>query len=460
MDSLVGTTLRGKYAIERVLGAGGMATVYLAVHRNGRKVAVKMLHPQVSANEDIKRRFLREGYLANKVEHSGAVAVLDDDVDEHGRVFVVMEYLEGESLGQKLERAHGPLSAQDVLPVAKSMLETLASAHARGIVHRDLKPDNIFLTTRNETKILDFGIARLHEADGGHAATQTGAVPGTPAFMSPEQAMGSTREIDARSDVWSVGATLFNLLTNEYVHRAETLTQYLIFSATQPARSILTVNPHVPAHLASVIDRALAFRKEDRWQNAEQMLAALDGNVPVGGETRMIPAPPPVVPQRTALLQTPVRAASTGDGFARTGPTVETKKGGSAALFVGLGLAGMLVLIGGGIFLATKDKTPAASSSASPTTGDSAKPLPVSAAGATEAVSSQNAIPLAPLPSPTTSASTTPLAASATSIGNAQAGAFPKHPPKAPKTDSSKTEPAQKTAQPTTQAGAADPFRP
>ncbi len=281
-DNLVGRVLRGKYTLQQVIGRGGMATVYRALHRNGSRVAVKILHPDVARIPLAKERFLREGYAANKVEHPGTVRVLDDDVDEtDGLAFIVMEILEGESLANMQARLQGAIPPERALHAVRDLLFVLESAHARGIVHRDIKPDNIFLTTDGVLKVLDFGIARVREADGSNASmTQTGSISGTPAFMSPEQALGRTRDIDAQTDVWAAGATLFSLLTNRFVHLAETMAEALIFAGSRPAPLFASVAPSAPPALAYVIDRSLAFHKQDRFQSAREMREALEQAAP------------------------------------------------------------------------------------------------------------------------------------------------------------------------------------
>lgn len=274
----VGTLLKGKWHIDAILGVGGMATVYAATHRNKKRVAIKMLHPEVSLNRDVSSRFLREGYVANTVEHPGTVAVLDDDVTEDGAAFLVMELLTGETVDARQERKGGKLTTSETLWVAERLLDVLAAAHDKGIVHRDIKPENLFITTDQQFKVLDFGIARMHEASTGAGATlgtQVGSLMGTPGFMSPEQARGRTEQIDARTDLWAVGATMFRMLTGRPVHEAVTLNEQLIFAATIPAPSIGELAPWLPAPLTALIDRALAFDKNDRWPSAAAMLEAL-----------------------------------------------------------------------------------------------------------------------------------------------------------------------------------------
>jgi len=285
----LGTTVNGKYKLEALLGVGGMAAVYAATHRNGDRVALKVLHGELSRITDIRARFLREGYVANKIGHAGVVRVIDDDVAPDGCVYLVMELLEGGTLEQRRLRAGGRLPAAEALAIGGDVLDILGAAHLQRIIHRDIKPDNVFLTTSGVTKLMDFGIARL--LDASHA-TASGALMGTPAFMSPEQAGGRTKEIDARTDVFSAGALLFVLLTGEEVHRARSGAEQMIYAATQPARSITSVLPDLPGEVAHVIDVALAFDMRNRWQTAVAMRNAL--RYAVGRAS--VPPPAPVSP--------------------------------------------------------------------------------------------------------------------------------------------------------------------
>ena len=270
----VGMVLRGKYRLDRLLGVGGMACVYAATHlRNADRVAVKILHRDLSIDAGVRARFLREGAAANRVAHSGTVRVLDDDMAEDGSLFLVMDLLEGETFHARCRRSGGKLGARQVVKLVCEVLDVLSAAHAKGVVHRNLKPENLFLTRDGEVKVLDFGLARPRE--GPPTATRAGAVFGTPAFMAPEQALGKTGEIDALSDLWAVGATAFLLLTGRLVHQAGTSEETLVLSATQPAPAIGSVVHDVPPIIARVVDRALAFDKADRWPSAQAMRDAL-----------------------------------------------------------------------------------------------------------------------------------------------------------------------------------------
>jgi eukaryotic-like serine/threonine-protein kinase len=269
----IGTTLKQKWTLESVLGIGGMAAVYVGRHRNASRAAVKVLHRELSVDGGIRSRFLREGYVANTVDHPGAVRVIDDDVAEDGSVFLVMELLQGETIEARARRKGGRLPSDFVLSIADQLLDILAAAHAKGILHRDIKPENLFLTSDGRLKVLDFGIARLRDA-AQSSATRSGTMMGTPAFMAPEQALGRASEIDVRTDVWAVGATMFTLLTGTYVHNGESANEVLVRAATERAPATRERAPDVPPEVAVVVDRALSFDRDRRWSDA---LAFQDG---------------------------------------------------------------------------------------------------------------------------------------------------------------------------------------
>jgi serine/threonine-protein kinase len=269
----LGLTLNGKYRLDRLLGVGGMASVYAATHRNTKRFAVKVLHPELSLNEDQRLRFVREGYLANSVGHPGAVTMLDED-SSGGETFLVMELLDGEAIDELCTRLGGRLPPRVALAVADALLDVLACAHARSIVHRDIKPANVFLTSAGEIKVLDFGVARIRDASG-RGNTQSGLTMGTPAFMAPEQALARPDEIDGRTDVWSVGATLYSLLSGCQVHQASSGQEAMIWTATRQAPSLYSVAPELPALVVELVDKALAFARDDRWESAAAMREAV-----------------------------------------------------------------------------------------------------------------------------------------------------------------------------------------
>jgi serine/threonine protein kinase len=187
----------------------------------------------------------------------------------------VMELLHGLSVEDLWFRADRKMPIAPVLALAEQLLDVLAAAHAKTIVHRDIKPANLFVTSAGDLKVLDFGIARLRDAATLHATTQSGTMLGTPAFMSPEQALGRTKEIDGQTDIWAVGATLFSLLSGRIVHEAETAPQLLLRAASSHARPLASVAPEIPEPIGALVDKALAFDKGARWQGAAEMRDAL-----------------------------------------------------------------------------------------------------------------------------------------------------------------------------------------
>jgi serine/threonine-protein kinase len=274
----VGSTLRGKYRLDAVLGIGGMAVVYRATHRNQAEFAIKMLHPELSLSEELRTRFLREGYAANSVKHPGAVRVVDDDVAEDGAAFLVMDLLHGKGVDAVWQHHGETLPVPLAVSIGEQVLEVLAAAHDNGVVHRDIKPQNIFVTADGSVKILDFGIARARDAAVGGAGGQltgTGVLLGTPAFMAPEQALARPREIDARTDLWALSATLFTLISGQLVHAGDNPAHLLVMAATERARPLGNIAPGVPIGIAEVIDKGLAFDKADRWPDASTMRQAL-----------------------------------------------------------------------------------------------------------------------------------------------------------------------------------------
>jgi serine/threonine-protein kinase len=273
----IGLVLQDKWRIDDLLGVGGMAAVYGATHRNGKRVAVKMLHAQFSNEDDVRARFLQEGYAANAIQHEGAVSVLDDDVAPDGSAFIVMELLDGETVERRWEKAGGALPVSDVLTIADRLLDVLVSAHERSVVHRDIKPENLFITRSGALKVLDFGIAKQFQRspDSKTKGTQAGMVMGTPAFMAPEQALARWDEVDGRTDLWAVGATMFTLLSGLHVHEAPSPQEQVIRSATVPARSLASVVQGVPPRVAAIIDRALEFDRTKRWPDARAMQDAV-----------------------------------------------------------------------------------------------------------------------------------------------------------------------------------------
>jgi len=271
----IGSTLHGKYRLDSIVGVGGMAVVYAATHRNQKRFAVKILLPEFSVREQFRQRFLREGYVANSVAHEGVVDVLDDDVDETGAAFLVMELLHGADVESLAARAGGQLPLQPALLIAHQVLSVFDAAHRKAVLHRDIKPANLFVVKSGQVKVLDFGIARLREANEKLDSTRAGAVLGSPAFMAPEQAAGEGQNIDERSDLWALGASLFRLLSGKYVHDAANGRAMLLRAATERARSLAEVAPNLPQSVYALLDRALAFEPAERFPSAAAMREAV-----------------------------------------------------------------------------------------------------------------------------------------------------------------------------------------
>ncbi len=276
-EARIGAVLNDKWTLERLIGLGGMAAVYAGRHRNGARGAVKLLHPELARVPEVRERFLREGYAANKVEHPNAVRVLDDDVitsgPDEGSAYLIMELLEGVSLEDRVHDG-GPFTHDEVLAIADDVLEVLAAAHAHGVIHRDLKPENLLLAAGDgpfgfsRVMVLDFGLARLAHAE---VTTRAGMALGTPSYMAPEQAEGRSEAIDGRSDVFALGAILFRLLTGRRVHESANVVELVTKMARLPAPKVREVRADVPEAVATIVDRALQFKPRDRYETAQAM---------------------------------------------------------------------------------------------------------------------------------------------------------------------------------------------
>lgn len=267
-EKRVGTVLQGKWTLERLLGVGGMAAVYVGVHKIGRREAIKILHPEIARNKELRARFEQEARAVNRFHHPGAVEIRDIDVTEDGAPFLVMELLDGESLAARAERSES-FDTGELLRIADAILDVLAEAHAHGIVHRDIKPDNLFLLHDGRVKVLDFGIARMRQEPGASLRTRTGSTLGTLTYMPPEQVKGLA--IDARADLFAVGATLFRLLARRRIHEGNSESHVLIKMATESAPPLADVAPHLPHGVCLLVDRALAFQAAQRYPDARTM---------------------------------------------------------------------------------------------------------------------------------------------------------------------------------------------
>ena len=265
----VGTVIKGKWTIDALLGTGGMATVYAATHRNGQRAALKIMHTMFARDREVVERFLREGYVSNKIGHAACVRVIDDDVTEEAEPFLVMELLEGETLRDLWKRTGKRVPLPQVMHVAERLLDCLAGCHAAGVIHRDLKPANIYVTNAGDVKVLDFGVALMK----GVTVATAGMALGTPAYMSPEQAKGLADKIDHRVDIFSVGAVIHALASGKRVHRATNEQDALKMAATMAVPSVATIAPDLPQRVVALIDRALEWEPSARFADARAMQA-------------------------------------------------------------------------------------------------------------------------------------------------------------------------------------------
>lgn len=270
------TELAGGWTLEQLIGLGGSAAVYRGRRADGSVGAVKVMHAHLSLDAGWLRRFQRETALLRQFPCSGVARVLEVGPSA-GPPFFVMELLEGQSLEAARVACGGTLPVADALAHADAALQVLSSMHAVGVVHRDIKPSNLFLSDNGQLKVLDFGIATASANDQGAGLghTTTRGILGTPAFMPPEQARGRWDLVDARSDLWALGATLFTLLSGEVVHWAGTENERLGLAMVKPARSLRHLRPRLHPKVIALVDRALAYDARDRFQSADEFRRSL-----------------------------------------------------------------------------------------------------------------------------------------------------------------------------------------
>jgi eukaryotic-like serine/threonine-protein kinase len=306
--------LVGKYVILDRLGSGSMGRVYKAHHQlMGRVVALKIIAPEIVTNERVVARFQREMRLVGKLDHPNVVRAFDAD-QAGGILYIVMEYVAGQSLGQKLKE--GPISPVDAVGFAAQAALGLAHAHAQGIVHRDVKPSNLLLNEEKQVKVLDLGLGVLMDGDE-HAtfATADGVAVGTVDYMSPEQACG--RDVDGRSDLFSLGCSLYHLITGRQAFPGDTPIERLGRRINNKHVPITDLKPELPSSLVNVLDKLLANKPHERYQTADEAADALNalirpkkpaspaqqGRKPAPPEPA--PAPKPVEPPPPPVIVQP-----------------------------------------------------------------------------------------------------------------------------------------------------------
>jgi serine/threonine-protein kinase len=391
-----GELIAAKYRIEQLIGVGGMGAVFSATHQfTGKRIALKWMLPELAKDEDAVQRFMREARAAGRISHPNVVDVYD--VGQHDEsYFLVMEYLQGEPLTSALARRD--LTPSEVLRLLLPAMRGVAAAHRQGVVHRDLKPDNIFLAyeedgVRREAKVLDFGISKLSSDDQPNMhLTRTGAVIGTPYYMSPEQIRGKG-EIDRRADIYAFGVILYEALAGQVPFTAETYGALVLEIATGTPKPLQELVPTLPAELSRIVLRAMAREASARYPTMEDLLAALEpwgrpsmdgtlwrtqqqrqnhlsGERPqhegmhVAPTPRGLPArtPTPVHPATPLPQMAPAHVADTKPFRASTPFAAEaTRKGSSIATSTVFGFAGFIAAaaaIVGAIWYLTRDPEP------------------------------------------------------------------------------------------------------
>jgi len=276
VEQRLGTDIDGVGILEEVVGIGGMATVYGLDDGTGQPKAVKLMHEHLADKGTLRKRFLREAKILDQVEHPNAVTVYDQGRASSGEAYFVMELLDGWEVETVWKKKDKEFPVAEALEIGMQALDALQAYHEAEVLHRDLKPSNLFLTKSGTVKLIDFGVARFHDDDQDEQdRTRAGTALGTPAYMAPEQAMGKVDKLDCRTDVYGIGAVLFTLLSGRRVHEADTNDETLVMAATQPAESVARYAPELPTEAVQLIDRALSWDQEDRFQSAEQMRLAI-----------------------------------------------------------------------------------------------------------------------------------------------------------------------------------------
>jgi len=344
----------GNYRAVSLLGEGGMGAVYLAEHPGiGRRVAVKVLHKNYIRDESLLTRFLNEARAANAIRHPNIIEILDSGTIADGTPFLVMELLEGESLGTRIRRV-GALTIPTAVEFAYQTASALGAAHKKGIVHRDLKPDNLFVIPdphepeRERIKVLDFGIAKLQQGNAGDSVkTRTGTLMGTPIYMSPEQCRG-TKTVDHRSDIYSLGIIFFEMLCGQPPFVSEGFGELVNMHLNVPAPAPSSQRADIPPAIDAVVLKMLAKNPDDRFSDMLQVQMALKAS---GGSMFVVRGSAPSSPDLSAKTPAPIAPGtghtnpklrdttfSTGVGAQLQAPPA-ARKGKAALIVVGVAVA-------------------------------------------------------------------------------------------------------------------------
>ncbi|HEX2871257.1 MAG TPA: serine/threonine-protein kinase [Polyangiaceae bacterium] len=446
-----GDVLAGKYRVDRVLGAGGMGMVVAARHLDLNKlVALKFMLSSAAQNPEAAHRFVQEARSAAQLRSEHVAHVSDYGTLETGEPYIVIEYLEGEDLGELLTRS-GPLAVGFAVELMQQACEAMEEAHANGIIHRDIKPQNMFLTKRRKgtpcLKVLDFGLSKVAltgEAPAGLHQTNTAALLGSPLYMSPEQ-MRSARGVDHRADIWSLGATLYELLVGQPPFPAESLMELCVKLSNERPRPLRELRPDIPPGLEWAVLRCLEADPKARFQSVAEFSAALTpfaGNA-AASAVAYGASPPAAAPQTPAAAVSNDRFANTGNdapatGSAQLAPSGSANWGatqgpnakrsrsllpvGVALGAVALGAVGWLLRGGAGSEAAPEPSANAAVSAPAVAAAPAVAPTPAAPEPAAALAPSASTQPAA---TPAPSASTAPAPAAAKTVAAKPRGAAP-----------------------------------
>src|SRR5450432_2896923 len=361
-----GEIVDGKYRIIRLIGEGGMGAVYEGENtRIHRRVAIKVLHAGVAETAEAVQRFEREAQAAGRIGSEHIVDVLDLGNLPTGDRYMVMEFMDGDSLSGRIQKK-GRITPVDLYPIAHQLLAALHAAHTAGIIHRDLKPDNVYLLKARSgvadfVKLLDFGISKFNQlsGDSGFSMTRTGAVMGTPYYMAPEQAKGA-KDMDHRVDLYATGVILYESVTGQVPFNADTFNELLFKIVLEEPRPIEQLVPEIDANFAAIINKAMARDPSTRFQSAKDFQLALEQWANGAGAELAnglkLPAAKPSgdstggFQRQTAQAQAPLLGTGTPGSWSNTGgvaaPLESQQKKSKAGLFAALGAVAVIAVVG------------------------------------------------------------------------------------------------------------------